>query len=202
MGSSSALIDSVMPEYDVHEVHDVVIHAPPEVVWSALHEVTLRAVPTFRALMTLRELPAIAAGRRWLTADVDRPILAQMTASGFVRLHDRPPTDSVLGLLTRPWRPAGVGGRFHDAQSFLAFDAPGWVKAILAFRLEPDDKGTRLVSETRVRATDTLARQRFRVYWLAIGWASGLTRKAWLDAVKRCAENDGRHGPAGAVEAG
>lgn len=127
------LLDSTMPAYDVREVHEVAVDASPDVVWSSLHEVPLRAVPVFRRLMTLRELPGLLLGRRWLTADVDRPILEQMTAGGFVHLGARPPSETVLGLLTRPWR--SEIGRADDVASFLAFDAPGWTKAVLGFRL-------------------------------------------------------------------
>jgi hypothetical protein len=187
MEAPTSLLDAAMPAYDVHEVHEARVDARAEAVWSALHELPLRAVPVFCALMTLRELPGILVGRRWLTAEVDRPILEQMTASGFVLLAERRPTETVLGLVTRPWR-GDVSRRPDDAESFRAFDVPGWVKAVLAFRLEPGDSRTRLVSETRVAATDASARRKFRGYWLAVGWASGLTRRAWLDAVKRRAE--------------
>ncbi len=189
MGPSRTLLDSTMPEFDFHEVHEVVVDAAAEVVWDALHEVSLRAVPAFRTLMTLRELPLLVVGRRWLTADVDRPILAQMTASGFVLLGAQAPTETVLGLVARPWRVRGVGGGPQDPDSFLAFDEPGWVKALLAFRLEGHDAGTRLLSETRVLATDASARRTFSRYWVAIGWASARTRKAWLDAVRTRAES-------------
>ncbi len=180
-----------MPAYDLREVHEVVVHATPETVWSALHEVSLREVPLFRRLMTLRELPILLVGRRWLTSDIDRPILEQMVSSGFLLIGERSPIETVLGLAARPWRLLGVGGRPEDVQSFLGFDTPGWAKATLAFRLDglgSGDRQTRLVSETRVLATDASAKRRFRAYWLVIGWASALTRTAWLEAVKRRAE--------------
>lgn len=177
-----------MKAYDVRRAHRIAIHAVPQDVWSALHEISLREVPTFRALMTLRELPGIAVGRRWLTADLDRPILDQMAAAGFVPIGCRPPSEIVLGLVARPWRPAGAGPRIDDARSFADFDAPGWMKAILSFRLETDGHVTRLESETRARGTDAAARWKFRVYWAAIGWASSLTRTAWLDSVRRRCE--------------
>ena len=189
MGPSVSLLDRTMPAYDVREMHEVVVQSAPEIVWSALHEVPLRAVPVFRNLMTLRELPALLVGRPWLTADLDRPILAQMTASGFLLVGERPPTETVLGLAARPWRAMGVGRGPADVESFLAFDEPGWAKALLAFRLEGGNERTRLVSETRVLATSASARRNLRAYWLAIGWASALTRRAWLDAVKRRAED-------------
>ena len=106
----ATLLDATMPQFDVREVHEVVVHPGPEAVWDALHEVSLGAVPVFRDLMTLRELPALLVGQRGLTADVDRPILEQMTASGFLLLEEHPPAETVLGLATRRWRLRGVGG--------------------------------------------------------------------------------------------
>ena len=100
MEPPATLLEDAFSAYDIREVHEVVVHAGPEVVWSALQEVPLRAVPVFRRLMTLRELPVLLVGRRWLTSDVDRPILAQMTASGFLLLAERPPAEAVLGLVT------------------------------------------------------------------------------------------------------
>ena len=188
MERGATLLEWAMPVWHVHEVHEVVVLAPRDVVWSALHEVTLREVPLFRALMTLRELPGLLTGRRWLTAGVDRPILAQMAGSGFVLLGERPPAEIALGLVARPWRPDGGPVRLETPEAFLAFDAPGWAKAVLAFRLEARDGTTRLLSETRVLATDTSARRRFRAYWFVVGWASGASRTAWLGAVDRLAD--------------
>lgn len=189
MDPSDTLLDAVLPAYDLHEVHEVAVHAGPERVWAALHEVSLRDVPVFRGLMTARELPALVVGRRWLTSDVDRPILEQMTESGFLLLAEHPPCETVVGLLTQPWRPGSVGARPESPEAFLAFDTPGWAKAVLSFRLDELDRGTRLVSETRVKTTDAAARRAFRAYWLAIGWASAMTRRAWLTAIRRRAES-------------
>lgn len=62
--------------------------------------------------MTLRELPGILGGRRWLTADVDRPIVTQMTMSGFLLLEEPRPTDTVLGLAARAMVAVSLGAGF------------------------------------------------------------------------------------------
>jgi hypothetical protein len=188
MGPETTLLDSAMPAYDVREVHEIVVDASRARVWAALHQVSLREVPVFRGLMTARELPGLLVGRRWLTADLDRPIPDQMTAAGFLPLAERPPAETVLGLLTRPWRPAGGGEVADDPRSFSDFAAPGWVKVALGFTLDDRNGGTLLVTETRVVATDASARRWFRAYWRVVGWASAATRQAWLGAIKRRAE--------------
>jgi hypothetical protein len=57
----------------------------------------------------------------------------------------------------------------------------------LAFDAEPIPGGSRLATETRVRALDDRARNGFRLYWLAIGPFSGLIRRRWLRAVQEIA---------------
>src|SRR6266568_8960026 len=48
--------------------------------------------------------------------------------------------------------------------------------------------GTRLATETRVHATDSAARRRFRLYWFVVGPFSALIRRRWLAAARRAAE--------------
>jgi hypothetical protein len=61
------------------------------------------------------------------------------------------------------------------------------LKIAVAFEAEPIPGGSRLATETRVRALDDHARRRFRLYWLAIGPFSGLIRRRWLRAVQEAA---------------
>lgn len=181
------LFETLLPAYDVREAHEIVAAAERERVWEALGEVTLRDVPVFRALMTARELPGRLVGRRWLTADVDRPLLEQMETVRFVPLVARPPAYVALGLLTRPWRPGGSPAPALDPSSFLAFDEPGWAKAVLDFGLAATGAATILRTETRVQCTDAAARKRFMAYWTVVGWGAA-TRRSWLAAVRRRAE--------------
>ena len=57
------------------------------------------------------------------------------------------------------------------------------VQIAIDFRAEPIPGGSRLSTETRVRAANERARRRFRLYWLAIGPFSALIRRRWLAAV-------------------
>jgi hypothetical protein len=61
------------------------------------------------------------------------------------------------------------------------------LKIAVAFEAEPIPGGSRLATETRVRALDDRTRCRFRLYWLAIGPFSGLIRRRWLRAVQEAA---------------
>jgi hypothetical protein len=188
------LLDSLMPAWDQRSAQRLTIAAPEEEVWSALHQVTLREMPIFRALLTLRQpfLP-LARRERRLGAGSDRPLLAEMVSGAFVPLAQRPTCEVVIGLIARPWLPNGGLGRVDRAE-FMAMEEPGWVKIVLGFRLDQVGPATLLLTETRVRATDAAARRRFWIYWLAIGWGSAVTRRAWLRAIKRRAEAESSPG--------
>jgi hypothetical protein len=186
----ASLLDSLMPSYDVREVHGLTVDAPCEAVWAALHQVSLREMPMFRALMALRQQPLpLARTERKLFTRSDRPLLAEMLSGAFVPLAQRPPSELVIGLLAKPWRPDG-SMRKVDTQGFMAFAEPGWAKTVLGFRLQESGRRTRIVSETRVRTTDRSSRRRFRAYWFVISWGSAATRRAWLRAIKRRAERE------------
>ena len=145
------LVDTLLPAYDVRDVHQVSVGAGADRVWPALEEVSLGDVPLFRMLMTARELPGRMVGRRWLTGDLDRPLLDQMVAVGFVPLGGHPGVDVALGLLTRPWRPGRGDGPVVDTEGFLAFAEPGWAKAVLGFAVTGVGAVSVLCTETRVQ---------------------------------------------------
>lgn len=61
----------------------------------------------------------------------------------------------------------------------------------MELRAVPDGDGARLETETRIYLTDASARRRFGAYWLVIRPFSGLTRRGWLRAAKKRAEDVG-----------
>ena len=72
-----------------------------------------------------------------------------------------------------------------DRASFERFAEPGYAKATMGFLARREGGGTRLLTETRVLATDAPARRRFRFYWRLIRPGSGAIRRSWLAAVRR-----------------
>ena len=60
----------------------------------------------------------------------------------------------------------------------------GKLKLGIDFRAERIPGGSRLSTETRVKALDNRARRTFRLYWLAIGPFSALIRRRWLRAIQ------------------
>ena len=99
----------------------------------------------------------------------------------------------VIGTVGRFWRPSPAHAEIAGAAEFGAFDVPGWAKAVMNFSVAAVDGGrTRLVTETRIAATDTGARWRFGAYWTIVHPGSALIRRMWLRAVKARAERAAR----------
>jgi hypothetical protein len=63
------------------------------------------------------------------------------------------------------------------------------VKIAIAFETEPIPGGSRLTTETRVKALDDRALRAFRLYWLAVGPFSSLIRRRWLRAIQAAARS-------------
>ena len=147
------------------------VAAHPEATWDALKRVTPSEAPPLRALFALRGLPA-AAGT---------PILEQMLRAGFELLGEEAPRQLVAGATGQPWRLL----RRLERTPWADANRPDLARMALDFRLV----GDRLATETRVFVADEAARRKFARYWLVVRHASGLTRRSWLHAVKRRAEN-------------
>jgi hypothetical protein len=186
----ATLLDTLMPTYDFHETHSVVVQAAPDRAYAALREVTPEEVALLRTLFAIRALPARLTGRRGPLFAARQPLVQQMLRGGFVLLAEEPGHELVLGTVGQFWRAAGGSSvRVANAQEFLAFDRPDHARAAMNFRLELRAAGgVTVTTETRVRVPDPAARRKFAVYWRVIVLGSALIRKMMLQAVKRRAE--------------
>jgi hypothetical protein len=154
-------IDDVLPRFDVHEVHSVVLRVPPERAVAAALATQVSRDPVVRALLRARGLRAtgtIADALAWM---------------GFAELARRE-GEVVVGGAGTPWRPRGGIRPFAEAQ-------PGMVRIATDFRGD----GETLTTETRVAAVDDAARRAFRRYWLVVGPFSALIRRRWLAQIAR-----------------
>ena len=162
------LLDEALPRWDNREVHDIATDAPAQDLLRAFDELTWREVPAFKALMSIRGL---ARGR-----GSDARVYEWFESSGFVELAR---TESeILVAAVEP-----VGRRRLEpptsVKGFRDLVEPGFVKIATTFVVRPG----RMVTETRVVATDARARRRFAAYWLVIRPFSGLIRRVWLRAI-------------------
>jgi hypothetical protein len=182
-------IDRFMPVYHAHEFHETRVQAPPEEVYRAIREVRADEIRFLKTLMGIRSLPSVFTGRRRQFPD-GRPILDIATGSSFLYLADEPPRELVVGTVGRFWGSSGgVSPRPESPEAFLAFDLPGYARAVMNFVVEPQNDGwSRVTTETRVFAPESSVRLKFTIYWRFIYPGSSLSRYGWLEAVRRRAE--------------
>jgi hypothetical protein len=188
------LLDEILPQYDVNEVHGTSVAAPPAAAWAAVEAVTAREIRLLGPLMALRGLPALLRGGRGLDrGGAGLPILDAMQQQGFTLLAARPGEEGVLGTVGRFWSldarstMRGLGG----AEEFAAFAEPGYAKAAMDLRVVAEGAGSRVTTETRIVGTDAVATKLFRRYWRIVGPGSALIRVSWLNAIRRRVERAG-----------
>jgi len=159
------LLSEVLPQYDVRKRRAIDLVAPADRVWQALHETTIGESKIAHLLFRLRGLPSDATG-------------SILELEGFRRLAEEPGREVVVGAVGRPWFPRASLVRDADPRTFRE---PGY--ALMALNVTYD--GAELATETRVRCTDGRSRFRFQLYWLVVGFFSGVVREDWLRAVRR-----------------
>lgn len=163
-----AAIDRFLLEWDVNEVHEIVVDAAPEAALAA----TLGAPAAPDVVSVLLRLRGLRAAGS---------IEELMLVMGF-ELLAREADEVVLGASGKPWRPRAAIASFDDTSA-------GSVRMVANFLARPlPDGRTRLSTETRVAAVDDAARRAFRRYWRLIGPFSSFIRRRWLAAARRSLE--------------
>jgi hypothetical protein len=180
-----ALLDRLLPAYDVAERHEITVAAPAALTFAAALDVDLERAAVVHAIF---------AGRRLLLAPTDtapgRLTLDDLEAIGWARLEEVPGRAVVFGAVTQPWR-GDVRFQPLPPDVFAAFDSSGYVKIL--WTLAVDSLGparSRFRTETRVLTTDATSRALFRRYWSF--FSPGITLIRWqairlvrADAVRR-----------------
>jgi hypothetical protein len=178
-------LDDVLPNAHWTTRQSRWINAAPDVVWDALQEVRLSGLPLTVVLSAARFLPVVLSGHG-LGQLHDRPFLDALPVP---LLSSSPPESVVFGGVMQAWKlSGGDGSPERDADGVRNWIQPGWVKAVMDFRLTPRGNGTELSSETRVLATDPTTRRRFALYWLFVRPGSTAIRWEVLTAVQLRAE--------------
>jgi hypothetical protein len=188
----SVLIDRFLPVFDVTQVCDLIVNAPPTVTYAAIRETDLRD-PVVDTLFALRELPMRAARR--LRRERLPPPRARITfdtigneGPGWAWLGETPGREFVVGSVGRFWR-KDYGGHRITAREFVPFSEPGFAKLAMGFSVEPDGPGgTLLRYEARTATTDESARRAFRRYWRLIHPGVALVMRRALRRIKLEAE--------------
>jgi hypothetical protein len=187
------LLDDLLPEYDATRIEHRVIDGSLDDVYAAVLEADfMRAArdnPAVQALFAVRTAAERLTARvRGATAqepdEPDRLRLADLPAVGdWIRLGEDPPHEIAFGVVGRFW--GGVTAWEHiDADTFRAFDRPGFARIACNFSLRPYGSARTLVSyEARTQATDPQARAAFLRYWRPVAPGVGVVMRAQLAVV-------------------
>lgn len=178
-------IDEIVPAYQFGEHHEIRVAAPPERVIAAAKAVTAQEIRLFRLLTWLRSPRWPGRARESiLNPSADQPILEVALRSGFVLLREEPGREIAFGAVVccSPRQPPRSAEEFQALEGSLA-------RAVMNFHVVDAGGGvSRLVTQTRVAATDAEAERAFARYWRIIYPGSALIRRMWLRAIKARAE--------------
>ena len=177
-------IDRFIPDADVRERHETIVHAPADLVFDVAENFAMERIPIVRAIFWLR-----ARLMRSASAGPARPLrMKELTTLGWGVLARTPGRELVAGAVTQPWlgtvtfRPVAPG-------SFATFAEPDLVKIVWTLEAEPLGPAlTYFRSQTRVLATDDGARKKFRHYWSRVSPGILLIRRLVGRGVRREAE--------------
>jgi len=168
------LIDRYLPKFDVTQVVERYVDAPPDKTFAAIRDTDLRD-PLINVLFAIRELPR-RIGRWWRREKVPpaakpaKITFRTMTDSGpgWTVLAEEPGVEFVVGSVGRFWK-KDYGGRPVTALEFTPFHEPGYAKLALGFAVRPSPTGGAILRyEARTVTTDAGARRAFRWYWRLI----------------------------------
>jgi len=180
-------IDEFAPEFHFRERHEIRIAAPAERVYAAIRAVTANEIALFQTFTWIRRFGR-PGPESILNAPERQPILDVAVKSGFLLLVDDPPREFVVGSAVI--KPGDLRlGRAATPEMFKDLGQPGLAKATMNFLVEPDGPSAcRVVTETRIFATDPWTLRRFTSYWRIIYPGSAILRITWLRAIKARAE--------------
>jgi hypothetical protein len=137
MNVPRSLLEEVLPRFDASEVHDVWVAAQPNVVFTAVKQVTVGEVRLLVPLEALRALPGVFARRPVFRPNPSARVLDQFT-TGVVPLGERAGVEIAAGAIGRFWRLLGnETGEVRTREDFLSFDKVGYAKAAISFRVRP-----------------------------------------------------------------
>ena len=185
---NSHRIDEFLPIYHFNEIHSIHVNASASRCYQAVKTVTPAEISLFVILMTIRSFSLRFARQARGPSSRTVPILSAFLQAGFVLLADEIGPELVLGAVGRFWRPVQRAYPLTRPEEFKAFSVADHVKVAASFLVEGDDETSRVTTETRIFATDEVARRKFAFYWLVIRPGSALIRRDWLKAIRNRAE--------------
>ena len=188
------LIDEYLPEYDVREIHQTLVHAPASRIYSAFRSTDLADAMLVRICLALRALPGALLspmhGLRHFRIRLGTSMtLREFETHGFRVLAENPPHEILIGLMGSFWKMDG-GLLPIDSTTFKGSQLPGTARVAWNFSVVEQKNGMCvLATETRVKCSDAKSRRYFGLYWAIIRPGSGLIRRYMLRSIRKKAES-------------
>jgi hypothetical protein len=181
------VLDQFIPDPQIREHHEILIHAPARLVFDTATTLDIAAIPLIRALFRTR---AFLLGAKSEKAR-PLPLIAGMESIGW-RCLERDSLRYAAGAVCQPWN-ADVVFSPVPPERFASYKEPDHVKIAWCIQAEPvSDTVTRCSTETRAAGTDPAAAKKFRSYWRIFGLGIILIRKILLRELRRAAESAAR----------
>lgn len=178
-------IDRFMPAWDVRIEHEIIVQAPAALVFAVAEQFDLQSIPLVRAIFWLRE--RLMRGSRTPRRE-PQGLVAETKALGWDELSRQPGRELVMGAVTQPWL-ADVRFTAVPPEDFLGYGERDRVKIAWTLEAVPIEPSLTLFrTETRVRATDLVAREKFLRYWRFARFGIAMMRWLHLPALRRAAE--------------
>jgi hypothetical protein len=179
------LLDRFLPDFDVVEHHQIRVGAPVATTLAAAENIDPQDTPLIRWIFKAREL---AMGAHPPAEESGKSLIERVTSLGWKVLSETPGREIAFGAVTQPWLAEPVF-RPLEPEEFARFAEPGCVKIAWTLRAVPRPGGRSLfITETRAKATDAVARRKFRCYWSLVRAGVAVIRQMMLWHTKREAE--------------
>ncbi|HTP32283.1 MAG TPA: hypothetical protein VMJ75_08925 [Candidatus Acidoferrales bacterium] len=183
--SPATRLDAFMPDYNFHERHEIVVHAPPNAVRAALDHVAWADLGVMETLGRIRSVAMGGSAARGGLSPTPIVDSVKSPRSGFFLLDDTP-REFVFGLAGQPWNNAAVR---LTAAGFRTWSQPGSIRVAANFLIQAvGNDSSRVVTETRIAACDAASRRKMAQYWALVYPGSGMVRRSLLEAVRLRAE--------------
>jgi len=178
-------IERFIPAWDIRTCHETIVQAPANTVFAVAEHFDLQSIPLVRAIFWLR---GKIMGANNTTLRPPAGLVEETKRLGWGELMRRPGRELVMGAATQPWI-ADVKFTPVPPDEFLGYGESGRVKIVWTLEAVPIEPTLTLFrSETRVRATDMAAREKFLRYWRVARFGIMMIRWLHLPALRRAAE--------------
>ncbi len=156
----SAPLDTWVPKHNVHIRYARTSTASPGELWAAANEIRLSDTRTMRRLIRWR------LGRHAPAGDVT---YRELFRSGIFTLLEEGERYSVSGVAGRIWAPSGDYARFESSDEYREWSKRGTAKVVICTEVREHERGSEIVSESRVQILGGRARILFRGLWTVVG---------------------------------